>query len=197
MSERLINAIDEVKHLPEITLGSLVDRLGNDSLLIVSLICILPFMQPIPIPGFSTLLGFVVFLQGLGLTLDGKPLLTKRMRNLKLTNHKLLMIHKAAVKFDKFSSIMSVFKHPSIRSRGFRIVSGITIMFAAAFLSLPLPIPFSNFIPAICIFFICAGLLECDLMLVIFGHTIAATIVWMIVASYGIIVENINTWWWF
>lgn len=197
MSERLINAIDEVKHLPEITLGSIVDRLGDESLLIVSLICIIPFMQPIPIPGVSTLLGLVVFLQGIGLILGKKPLLTKRMRGIRLTNQKMMLIHKAAMKFDKFTSLISVYKHPAISSRGFHIVSGITIMFAAAFLSLPLPIPFSNFVPAICIFFICAGLLECDLMLVIFGHVIAATIVWMIVASYGIIAESFHTWWWF
>jgi hypothetical protein len=195
MSERLINALDEVKHLPEITLGSIVERLGDESLLIVSLIAILPFMQPIPIPGVSTLLGLVVFLQGCGLIFDGRPLLTKGMRNIKLTHHKMEMIHKAAVKFDKFTSKLSLYKHPAIRSRGIHIVSGITIMFAAAFLSLPLPIPFSNFIPAICIFFICAGLLECDLMLVLFGHGIAAIIVWMIVASSKLIGENLSTWW--
>ncbi len=194
MSERLINALDEVKHLPEITLGSIVDRLGDESLLIVSLIAILPFMQPIPIPGVSTLLGLVVFLQGFGLLIHGKPLLTRGMRNIRLTNHKMMMIHKAAVKFDKFTSKLSLFKHPVISSRGPRIMSGITIMFAAAFLSLPLPIPFSNFIPALCIFFICAGLLESDLMLVIFGHGIAATVIWMIFASSQIISEKFQVW---
>jgi hypothetical protein len=194
MSVRLIKALDEVKHLPEITLGSVVDRLGDDSLLIVSLIAIIPFMQPIPIPGVSTLLGFVVFFQGLSLLLKGKPLLTKRMREIKITNDRILKIQKAAVTFDKFTSKISVYKHPAISSRGPRIVSGITIMFAAAFLSLPLPIPFSNFIPAICIFFICAGLLERDLMLVVFGHAIAAVIVWMIVASYQIILKNFQSW---
>lgn len=194
MSERLIKAIDEVKHLPEITLGDIVDRIGDEALLIVSLIAILPFMQPIPIPGVSTLLGFVVFFQGLGLLLHGKPLLTKRMRNVRITNEKMMTIHRAAKKFDQITSKMSLFKHPAISSRGPRIISGVTIMFAAAFLSLPLPIPFSNFIPALCIFFICAGLLECDLMLVLFGHGIAATVVWMVAASYQIIVENFQTW---
>lgn len=194
MSERLIKALDEVKHLPEVTLGAIVDRIGDEALLIVSLIAILPFMQPIPIPGISTLLGFVVFLQGVALLFGGRPILTRRMRNLRLSHERLMMIYRAAVKIDKITSKISVFKHPTISSRGPRIISGITIMFAAAFLSLPLPIPFSNFIPAMCIFFICAGLLECDLMLVLFGHAIAATIVWMIFASSQLIGEKFQVW---
>ncbi len=194
MSERLIKAIDEVKHHPEISLGSIVDKIGDESLLIVSLICILPFMQPIPIPGVSTLLGVVILLQGVGLTFVGKPLLTQGMRNFKLSKEKLHLIHKAAVKFDKFTSKISLFKHPYISSRGPRIISGITMIFAAAFLSLPLPIPFSNFIPALCIFFICAGLLESDLMLVLFGHGIAFTVLWMAVTSYQLIAEKFQIW---
>jgi hypothetical protein len=194
MSEKLIKAIDEVKHLPEIKLGSIVDRIGDEALLIISLISIIPFMQPIPIPGLSTLLGLVVLLQGLGMIFLGKPLLTKRLKNLKLTHEKINMIHRAAVRFDKFTSKISAFKHPIINSRGVHIVCGFTITLSAAYLSLPLPIPFSNFIPALCIFFICAGLLECDLVLVIFGHFIAATTVWMAGLSFHLIVEKFQLW---
>ncbi|MES2527867.1 MAG: exopolysaccharide biosynthesis protein [Bdellovibrionota bacterium] len=191
MSERLIKAIDEVKHLPEITLGSIVDRIGDDALLIVCLIAILPFMQPIPIPGLSTLLGFVVLLQGLGMIFLGKPLLTKRMKEMKLSNEKMLMIYKAAVKFDKFTSKISTFKHPGLKSRGMHILSGITITLAALFLSLPLPIPFSNFIPALCIFFICAGLLEQDVALVAIGHAMFASVIWMAGLSFHLIAEKL------
>lgn len=194
MSERLIKALDEVKDLPEVTLGSIVDKIGDEALLIVSLISIIPFMQPIPIPGLSTLLGLVVFLQGLGMIIMGKPLLTKRMRDIKLTKDKLLMIHRAAIKLDKFTSKISAFKHPAIKSRGVHIICGFTIVMAAGFLSLPLPIPFSNFIPALCIFFICAGLLERDLVLVIFGHGIALTVMWMATLSYHLILEKFQAW---
>ena len=190
MSEKLIKAIDEVKDLPEVTLGSIVDRIGDEALLIVSLICIIPFMQPIPIPGLSTLLGFVVLLQGLGMIVMGKPLLTQKMRGIKLTTDKIMMIYRAAVRLDKFTSKISAFKHPAINSRGVHVICGFTIVMSAAFLSLPLPIPFSNFIPALCIFFICAGLLECDLMLVLFGHGIALTVVWMATLSFHLITDQ-------
>ena len=194
MSEKLIKAIDEVKDLPEVSLGFIVDRIGDEALLIVSLIAIIPFMQPIPIPGLSTLLGLVVLLQGLGMMILGKPLLTKRMREVKLTKEKMLLIHRAAVRIDKVTSKISAFKHPVISSRGVHVLSGFTIFFSAAFLSLPLPIPFSNFVPALCIFFICAGLLEGDIILVAFGHMIALAILWMGIASFQLIAEKFQTW---
>lgn len=194
MSERLIRAIDDFKELPEVTLGTIVDKIGDESLLIVSLICVLPFMQPIPIPGVSTILGLIVFLQGVGLIVKGKPLLTKRMRAVVLTNDRMMLIYRAAQKFDRFASKLSAFKHPVIGSRGVRIFCGFTIILVSAFLSLPLPIPFSNFVPALCLFFICAGLLENDLVLVLFGHAIAITVLWMGIASYEIIVTKFNTW---
>jgi hypothetical protein len=190
MSERLIKAIEDVKDLPEATLGAIVDRIGDESILIVCLISILPFMQPIPIPGVSTLLGFVAFLQGLSLIVHGKPLMTKQMRELHLSSEKLNMIHKAAVRVNKFTSKLSLFKHPAVSHRSVRILCGFTIMMAAAFLALPLPIPFSNFVPALCIFFIVAGLLECDLMLVLFGHGISLGVIWMAIASYQLIYDR-------
>lgn len=194
MSERLIKALDEVKDLPEITLGFVADKIGDDALLIVSLVAIIPFMQPVPIPGFSTVLGLVVLLQGLGMIILGKPLLTKKMRDIKLSKEKMVLIYKAALKLDKFTSKISVFKYPAIGSRGVHIVSGFMIVFSAAVLSLPLPIPFSNFIPALCIFFICAGLLEGDLVLLLFGHLIGATLMWMGIASFQLIAEKFQTW---
>jgi hypothetical protein len=116
------------------------------------------------------------------------------MRELHLSPERLRLIHKAALRLDKVTSMLSMFKHPLISSRGPRIICGLTIMMAAAFLSLPLPIPFSNFIPAICIFFIVAGLLESDLGLVLFGHGIAIGVIWMAFASYQLIENKFQLW---
>lgn len=55
MSVRLIKALDDLKALPEITLGKIVEHVEEEALLIVCLISILPFMQPIPIPGLQSM----------------------------------------------------------------------------------------------------------------------------------------------
>lgn len=194
MSDRLINAMEEVKNLPVITLGSIVEKIEEESLLILTLIAILPFMQPIPIPGLSSVLGIIVLLQGIGLVFTSRPVLTQRLKKIIIPHEKFVKIQNAANKLTYYMSKISVMRHPAANTRVSQILSGISIIFSAAFLSLPLPIPFSNFIPALSIFFICLGLLEEDILLLLCGHGIAAAVVWMAIFSYHLIVGQFHAW---
>jgi hypothetical protein len=194
MSVRLMKALDDVRELPQITLGNIVDKVEEEALVILCLVSILPFMQPIPIPGLSSILGIVVLLQGLGLMMWSKPLLTKKMKNLNITHDKFEIIYKAASKFSSFTSKISAFKHPYTNARPAHMLCGFAIVVSAAFLSLPLPIPFSNFIPALSIFLICIGLLEDDLVLILMGLGITVTVIWMAMFSYHIIMQQIQSW---
>jgi hypothetical protein len=194
MSERLIIAMDQVKTLPTITLGHIVDRIEGEAVLILCLIAILPFMQPIPIPGLSSLLGLIVLLQGIGLLIWGKPLLTKKLKSIAITHERFEAIHKAAIKFSNVTSKISVFKSALVSTRISHILCGISIILSSAFLALPLPIPFSNFIPALSIFLICLGLLEEDILLLIMGHGITFGVFWMARFSYHLIIDQFQGW---
>jgi hypothetical protein len=194
MSNRLLKALEDVRDLPHITLGKIVEHVEGEALLILCLVSILPFLQPIPIPGLSSILGLIVLLQGVGLMIWDKPLLTKRMRSLNITHERFEIIYKAALKFTAFTSKISAFKHPMTNTRVSHIICGLAIVLSAAFLSLPLPIPFSNLIPALSIFMICIGLLEEDLVLVLIGLGITATVMWMAMLSFHIISEKLQTW---
>jgi hypothetical protein len=194
MSVRLIKAMEDVRNLPEITLGKIVEHVEGEALLILCLVAIMPFMQPIPIPGLSSILGLILLLQGLGLMLWGRPLLTKRLKAVVITHEKFEIIYKASIKFSAFTSKISALKHPIINTRISHIFCGLSIVLSSAFLSLPLPIPFSNFIPALSIFFICVGLLEEDLILVLMGYGVTFTVLWMGIFSYQIIKEQMSNW---
>lgn len=194
MSSRLIKALEDVRDLPVITLGKIVEHVEGEALLILCLVSILPFLQPIPIPGLSSVLGVIVLLQGVGLMLWSKPLLTKKMRSVNITHERFEMIYKAAQKFSNFTSKISAFKHPMTNTRVSHIICGIAIVLSAAFLSLPLPIPFSNLVPALSIFLICIGLLEEDLVLILIGMGITATVLWMAMFSFHIISEKLQAW---
>jgi hypothetical protein len=189
---RLIKALDDLRQLPEITLGKIVEHVEGEALLIVCLVSILPFMQPIPIPGLSSILGMIVLLQGIGLMLWSKPLLTKRMKEVVISKEKFDFIYKAAVKFSNFTSKISAYKHPITNTRVSHIFCGLAIILSAGFLSLPLPIPFSNLVPALSIFLICVGLLEEDIILLLIGFGITATVMWMAMFSYHIIMDQIR-----
>lgn len=194
MSERLMKALDHVREIPEITLGTIVDNVEEEALLIVCLVSILPFMQPIPIPGLSSVLGLIVLLQGVGLLLWGKPLLTRKLKTVNIAHEKFEFIYKAANKFSNFTSKISTFKHPFANSRAMQMICGLAIIISSGFLSLPLPIPFSNFIPALSIFLICVGLLEEDLILIVMGLGITLAVIWMAVLSYAFIAEQFRSW---
>lgn len=190
MSLKFIKALDEVRSLEQITLGKIVDHIQGEALLILCIITILPFMQPIPIPGVSSLLGLVILFQGLGLMIWGRPLLTKRMRELEIESEKFEKIYQVAVKFSGITARLSTLKHPITNTRVSQIFCGLAIVLLAAFLSLPLPIPFSNFIPALGIFSICVGLLEEDVLLIMIGYGITITILWMGLFSYQMLADH-------
>lgn len=194
MSVRLIKALENVRDLPQITLGKVVEHVEGEAILILCLISIMPFLQPIPIPGLSSLLGLVVVLQGIGLMLWSKPLLTEKLKRVNITHEKFEIIYKAAVRFSNFTSKISTFKHPVTATRASHIICGFAIILSAAFLSLPLPIPFSNLIPALSIFLICIGLLEEDIILIMLGLGITITVMWMAIFSYHIIREQFQNW---
>lgn len=190
MSEKLVDALKTISQKEKITLGDIIDDLGKDSVMILCLIVIFPFLQPIPIPGISTLLGLIVLMQGFGLIINGKPFLTKRMFHVVIEEDNWKIIYKAGMKFNFYIGRLSSFKHPWANSRFSQVLAGISIILSAAFLSLPLPIPFSNFIPAISIMFICLGLLEEDLILLIIGHLIMIALAILIAYSYKLIAEQ-------
>lgn len=194
MSKKLIQALDEISKKPNITLGEIIEVLDKDSVTILCLIVIFPFLQPIPIPGISSVLGFIVILQGIGLIKNGKPFLTKRLKALKIEENNWKLIYKAGVRFSHYTSRLSPLKHRWTNSRFNQMGAGVSIILTAAFLSLPLPIPFSNFIPAVGILFLCLGLLEEDIFLLLLGHLITISLAVLIAFSYHLIAEQAMSW---
>jgi hypothetical protein len=193
MSSKLLEHLSEVKQLPVITLERVVDCLKDQALVVLCFISIVPFLQPIPLPGLSTLLGFVAFLQGVGLIFLKKPILNQRLRDITIPHEKFDLFYHAAEKFCRFSDWISICQHPIIKSRGCQIICGLAIVLSALFLSLPLPIPMSNFVPALSIALICLGLMEEDLILVVTGVSITVAIIWLGFISYTLIAEKLSS----
>jgi hypothetical protein len=190
MSSKLITRLSEIKNLEIITLEILAESLKGEALVIICLISIIPFMQPIPLPGVSSVLGLITFMQGISLMFFRRPLLTKKMKAIKISHDKFEQIYKVAQKFTKVAGMISVFNHPWTNSRASHFICGLAIVLSSAFLSLPLPIPLSNFVPALSIALICLGLLEEDIFLLIIGLSITVAVTWMGIFSYHLVAER-------
>jgi hypothetical protein len=190
MSSKLTQHLHELKHLEVITLENIIDSLKDEALLVVCLVSILPFLQPIPLPGLSSLLGIVALFQGIGLIFFKKPLLTQRMKKLVISREKFESLCFVAEKLERFTDAISFYSHPASNSRLGHIFCGTGITLAAAFLCLPLPIPLSNFVPALSIALICIGLLEQDLFLITIGLGIVLALIGMGIFSFYFMAEK-------
>lgn len=181
-----------------VTLEEIATKLGSKGLVFLALVAVLPFMQPIPIPGLSTVLGFVILLQGVGLIVAGKPILTQKMKAVQLPPQKVQSFVQVAEKiFPYIGWLVKPRGETLTRHRATQVIAGICLVFLAAFLSLPLPIPSSNFLPAIGIFFICLGMLEEDLLLIALGVGYTLLFAWMLsYFSHLIASEMTGSDWW-
>jgi hypothetical protein len=123
----------------------------------------LPFLTPIPLPGFSIPFGLIVFFIGFRLALGRKPWLPARLLAREISPKSLRKILRAA---SRLVRLLEFFVRPRLaflqQSPVFARIAGALIMVSGLFLVLPLPLPFSNSLPAFTVVLLAAGALERD-----------------------------------
>jgi hypothetical protein len=127
---------------------------------------------PVPIPGFSTILGLGVGLLGMQLMLSFQyPTLPKRLAQFELppalSQGLLKNINRLLRPLEKLSR-PRLFRISN--SLFFRRLLGLCLMWNALLMGLPLPIPFTNVIPAYAILALTIGILEDDGLFILLGY---------------------------
>jgi len=155
----------------DLTVGELEATLQGRGFALFILILSAPFI--IPTPGLSVPFGIAISLLGLRLALGQKPQLPGFILRKRMSHGTLKKIISPILRL-----IEKIEKHIKPRMHYFeehpRAINliGLGIMSAGFILSLPLPIPFSNGLPAISIMALAAGMMERDGLLVLIGHTL-------------------------
>lgn len=158
----------------EIAVSEIVEILHGRGLNVLAILFALPFCTPIPLPGLSTPFGVILAFLGLRIALRQQPWLPKRMLARRIPYHTLTRIVKAAqavaVRLEKIL-------HPRMRFfnrwASFTLLNGLVIVTSALFLTLPLPIPFTNTFPAWSIVLLAAGMMEDDGLVITIGYLVA------------------------
>jgi len=173
-----------------LTLNQMVERTeGRGLYLFLVLIC-LPFISPIPLPGFSMVIGLVVFVVGLRIALGLPPRLPSFIGNRQIPVERQRRIIAASVKWVK-----RIEKMAKPRGRGWisnqaaHRANALLIAFLGLVLTLPLPIPFTNSLPALGVIFLCVSMMEEDALLVWVGYGFAAGSVIYLMAISGAVIE--------
>lgn len=174
-SERgpLIDHLDQIEQRcrqGDLSLQEIFDIFGSDGHFILMSFLILPFLQPIPLPGLSTPFGILIMLVAILAYLRKPPWIPKKWSQKKLSAQTILKIAEGSEKvFEKLTKIL----HPRMKflfQDPFRLLNTVLLVINALLLSLPLPIPFSNAFPAWSIAFMLLAYLEEDGIFVLLSY---------------------------
>jgi hypothetical protein len=168
-----LDQIEEISKDKNPKLRELIHIFGNDGHYLVIFFLILPFLQPIPMLGLSTPFGLMIAIVGAFAYLRKPPVIPARWAEKTVSGKTVLQIAEGSERiFEKLSWLI----HPRYKfmfREPFRTVSVILIIINSVLLALPLPIPFSNTIPAWMILLHALGQLEDDGALIILSYMVS------------------------
>lgn len=140
----------------------------------------LPFCTPIPLPGLSTPFGLIIAIIGFRLALGKQPWLPRRILQTRIPAQFFPRLLGAARRLIKFLEWFlrprwsALFKQ-SLITQG----CGVAICVVGSLLLIPIPIPFSNGLPALTVVLLACAMLERD------GYClVAALVLFMLTLSF-------------
>jgi hypothetical protein len=159
LSEELV-ALEKKSRKQSINLGDVFLLLDERAHTFLLLLLSLPFVQPIPLPGLSTPFGVAITLLGIGFLIGQKPWLPRRLLKTQLPP---IFLTPALEGMGRLARIMEALLRPRMlfltTNPAMQRLEGLCILVCGVLLSLPLPIPFSNMLPAITVItFACSTL---------------------------------------
>jgi len=183
-----------------VTLGALLDRTDRRGYYLLLILISLPFVTPIPLPGFSIPFGVAIALIGVRLTLGHKTWLPRYVLEWEISPGLLAKVVRGTGR--TFRAVEIVLK-PRLAFMqdwvAFRRIAGVIITVCGMLMVLPLPLPFSNSRPAWTVLFLSIGALERDgLFLIIGGIAFGVTIAFFTFLAVGGVeaVEKLRQLWW-
>jgi hypothetical protein len=169
--------------------AELVRRLGQEGLLLFSVLLCLPFLLPVQIPGVSTVFGAAILLIGVAVLLNIQPWLPGKVARYKLSQERLREI---LVRSEHWVTRLENLTRPRLSWLTQGLMGRLTggwLALAAALLMLPLAlIPFSNTLPALAIMFLAVGAVEGDglCLLIGLGFIVLSTVYFGLIFTLGL-----------
>ena len=183
-----------------VRLGELMEVMGDRAYSLILVLLALPFFTPVSLLGISTAFGSVIALIGfLGLVLRLDPRhLPEKLRNRRLPPRFFGLLLRGAERTIRLSERctrkrLSCF----VAGRWKQQIVGGGVILASLLLMLPLPIPFTNFLPAVTIACLALGLLEEDggMVLAGFAALLVSVVFFGLLGYYGVeVVSHLHHW---
>lgn len=172
LSDQLESLIED---LPEdrFSIKDLIERCGQEGLLLLSALLTLVFLIPVSIPGVSTVFGAVILLVGINRLRKGPLWLPARVKKKTVTVEKLRPALERGLKWvRRLEKVSRSRRVPALADSRFAgIINNLAFIIAALLLMAPFGfIPFSNTLPGLALLFYAIGLLQRDGIAILLGH---------------------------
>jgi len=164
-----------IERLPtgSLTLGELLAEIGDEGLLVLSILLTLVFLIPVSIPGVSTVFGAAILLVGIS-RLSGRPLwVPRRLAARALPADRLRpALTRGMAWVRRLERVSRPHRLPALADgRGMALLNNLAFVFAALLLMAPFGfVPFSNTIPALALLLYAVGFIQRDGGAVLLGH---------------------------
>ena len=172
-----------------VTLREVLGLLHGRGYVLLVMLLALPFCTPVPLPGLSTPFGLIIMIIGVRLAFGAKPWLPARLLNTRLPPKIFARVfaftRKIILGFERLLRLRLLWL---TATAGRLQIHAVPIVICATMLLLPLPIPFSNVIPAWGIILIAGGLLERDGAFILGGYvaTLITLAFFTAIAVFGV-----------
>lgn len=198
LSTDIERVLDAFAHR-EVTLGEIIALMQQRAYSFLLLIVALPFCTPVPLPGLSTPFGLVIAFIGLRIACGLRPWLPERMLRVRLPAKWLPKMFRAAERPVRW---IEHFLRPKfsglVHTPALRRLHGVVICASGLMLLLPLPIPLTNFFPAVAIALLACAMLEADGRFSIAGgifFAVAVAYFTLLGVGGGAVMQQVGAWW--
>jgi Uncharacterized ABC-type transport system, permease components len=190
-----------IEDLPEdkLSVKDLIERCGQEGLLLLSALLTLVFLIPVSLPGVSTVFGAVILLVGISRLRNGPLWLPKRVEKKTVTVEKLRPALERGLKWvRRLEKVSRSRRLPALAdSRIAAMINNLAFIIAALMLMAPFGfVPLSNTLPGIALLFYAIGLAQRDGIAILLGHlTNIATVIYfgVLIGGGGVAIKNFLT----
>lgn len=174
LSDQLETLIED---LPDdrLSVKELIERCGQEGLLMLSALLTLVFMIPVSLPGVSTLFGAVILLVGISRLRKGPLWLPARVKKKAVTVEKLRPALQRGLRWVRRLEKICRQQRLSGLTRGrlVDLINNLAFILAALLLMSPFGfVPLSNTLPGLALLFYAMGLAQRDGVAVLLGHAV-------------------------
>ncbi|RAP52592.1 MAG: hypothetical protein BZ138_02835 [Methanosphaera sp. rholeuAM270] len=178
MNTKAINSLSTSKKLKEIknklpdgdlSLNDLTNLLSSEGVQFLIIILLAPFLIPVSIPGSSTPFGIMIILLELAFLRNKSIYIPDIIGKYEISKENVFKLFNVLERIFGYLEKISKPRGNLYSKRYVIILNGLMTIMLAALLFLPLPIPFTDFTPAISILLLSLSILEKDSYLMILG----------------------------